>query len=32
MERLHVGTSGWSYPSWRPGFYPAGTDPKAFLS
>src|SRR5260370_33070644 len=29
---LHVGTSGWSYPSWRPGFYPAGTDPKAFLS
>jgi len=27
-----VGTSGWSYPSWRPGFYPAGTDPKAFLS
>lgn len=32
MELLHVGTSGWSYPSWRPGFYPAGTDPKAFLS
>jgi uncharacterized protein YecE (DUF72 family) len=29
---LHVGTSGWSYPSWRPGFYPAGTDPKEFLS
>ena len=29
---VHVGTSGWSYPSWRPGFYPAGTDPKAFLS
>jgi uncharacterized protein YecE (DUF72 family) len=29
---LHVGTSGWSYPSWRPGFYPAGTDPKGFLS
>jgi uncharacterized protein DUF72 len=27
-----VGTSGWSYPSWRPGFYPAGTDPAAFLS
>jgi uncharacterized protein YecE (DUF72 family) len=26
-----VGTSGWSYPSWRPGFYPAGTDPAAFL-
>lgn len=32
MERLHVGTSGWSYPSWRPGFYPAGADPKTFLS
>jgi uncharacterized protein YecE (DUF72 family) len=32
MERLHVGTSGWSYPTWRPGFYPAGTDPKTFLS
>jgi uncharacterized protein YecE (DUF72 family) len=32
MEQLHVGTSGWSYPTWRPGFYPAGTDPKTFLS
>jgi uncharacterized protein YecE (DUF72 family) len=32
MERFHVGTSGWSYPSWRPGFYPAGSDPKTFLS
>jgi uncharacterized protein YecE (DUF72 family) len=28
---VHVGTSGWSYPSWKPGFYPAGTDAKAFL-
>jgi uncharacterized protein YecE (DUF72 family) len=27
-----IGTSGWSYPSWRPGFYPAGTDPAEFLS
>ena len=27
-----IGTSGWSYPSWRPGFYPAGTDPTEFLS
>jgi len=26
-----VGTSGWSYPSWRPGFYTAGLDPTAFL-
>jgi uncharacterized protein YecE (DUF72 family) len=28
---VHVGTSGWSYPSWKPGFYPAGTDSKDFL-
>ncbi|HEX9381139.1 MAG TPA: DUF72 domain-containing protein [Gaiellaceae bacterium] len=28
---MHVGTSGWSYPSWKPGFYPAGTDAKEFL-
>jgi uncharacterized protein YecE (DUF72 family) len=28
---LHVGTSGWSYPSWRPDFYPAGSDPSSFL-
>jgi uncharacterized protein YecE (DUF72 family) len=28
---LYVGTSGWSYPSWRPGFYPAGTRPEDFL-
>jgi uncharacterized protein YecE (DUF72 family) len=27
----YVGTSGWSYPSWRPGFYPAGTKPADFL-
>src|SRR5262249_61544748 len=29
---LHVGTSGWSYPSWRGGFYPEGADTKTFLS
>jgi uncharacterized protein YecE (DUF72 family) len=29
---LHVGTSGWSYPSWRGDFYPDGADPKTFLS
>ena len=29
---VRVGTSGWSYPSWRPGFYPAGTDPAEFLA
>ncbi len=32
VERLSVGTSGWSYPSWRPGFYPAGLAPEEFLS
>jgi uncharacterized protein YecE (DUF72 family) len=31
LAGVHVGTSGWSYPSWRPGFYPSGTDPKEFL-
>jgi uncharacterized protein YecE (DUF72 family) len=31
-DPIHVGTSGWSYPSWRGGFYPAGADPKTFLS
>ncbi|HEX6662603.1 MAG TPA: DUF72 domain-containing protein [Gaiellaceae bacterium] len=28
---VQVGTSGWSYPSWKPGFYPAGTPSKEFL-
>jgi uncharacterized protein YecE (DUF72 family) len=28
---LYVGSSGFSYPSWRPGFYPQGTRPKEFL-
>ena len=28
---LYVGTSGWSYPSWRPAFYPAGVKPGEFL-
>ncbi len=32
VPRAHVGTSGWSYPSWRPGFYPAGTKPEEFLA
>lgn len=32
LAPLSVGTSGWSYPSWRPGFYPAGTDPSEFLA
>jgi uncharacterized protein YecE (DUF72 family) len=32
LTGVHVGTSGWSYPSWKPGFYPAGTNSKEFLS
>lgn len=32
MGHLHVGTSGWGYPSWQPGFYPAGCDRSEFLS
>ena len=31
VERAHVGTSGWSYPSWKPGFYPAELKPAEFL-
>jgi uncharacterized protein YecE (DUF72 family) len=32
LARVSVGTSGWSYPTWRPGFYPAGLDPSRFLA
>ena len=32
VKRVSVGTSGWSYPSWRPGFYPRGLDPSGFLA
>jgi len=28
---VRIGTSGWSYPSWRPGFYPDGMQPTEFL-
>jgi uncharacterized protein YecE (DUF72 family) len=28
---IRIGTSGWSYPSWRPGFYPPGLKPGEFL-
>ena len=31
MNQPAVGTSGWSYPSWRPDFYPAGSQPESFL-
>jgi uncharacterized protein YecE (DUF72 family) len=30
-DMIRVGTSGWSYPSWRPGFYPDGMKPEEFL-
>jgi uncharacterized protein YecE (DUF72 family) len=29
--RIHAGTSGWAYPLWKPGFYPAGVPAKHFL-
>jgi Protein of unknown function DUF72 len=28
---IKIGTSGWSYPSWKPGFYPDGLQPTEFL-
>ena len=28
---LYVGTSGWAYPTWKPGFYPAEVPTRAFL-
>jgi uncharacterized protein YecE (DUF72 family) len=31
LAGLYVGTSGWSYPSWKPGFYPADLKPGEFL-
>jgi uncharacterized protein YecE (DUF72 family) len=31
LTRLYVGTSGWSYPPWRGGFYPQDARPKDFL-
>jgi uncharacterized protein YecE (DUF72 family) len=32
LNAISVGTSGWSYPTWRPGFYPRGLDPSRFLA
>ena len=32
VEGPYVGTSGWSYPSWKPGFYPAEAKPADFLA
>ena len=31
VDGLYVGTSGWSYPTWRPDFYPPGTKNDDFL-
>jgi uncharacterized protein YecE (DUF72 family) len=31
IGQVSAGTSGWSYPTWRPGFYPSGLDPSGFL-
>ncbi len=28
---IHIGTSGWAYPSWKPDFYPANLPAKKFL-
>jgi uncharacterized protein YecE (DUF72 family) len=28
---LFIGTSGWAYPSWKPGFYPKDVPARAFL-
>ena len=30
-QNLFIGTSGWAYPSWRPGFYPVEVPLRAFL-
>jgi uncharacterized protein YecE (DUF72 family) len=31
VTRALVGASGWSYPSWKPAFYPAGMQQRDFL-
>ena len=32
MAQLFVGTSGWAYPSWKPGFYPEKLAQAKFLA
>ena len=32
MAQLHVGTSGWAYPSWKPAFYPEKLAQTKFLT
>jgi uncharacterized protein YecE (DUF72 family) len=29
---LFIGTSGWAYPTWKPGFYPQDVPSRAFLA
>jgi uncharacterized protein YecE (DUF72 family) len=29
--RIHAGTSGWAYPTWKPDFYPSNIPAKKFL-
>ena len=31
MATLYAGTSGFAYPAWKPGFYPAKLPAKQFL-
>lgn len=31
MHKVHIGTSGWAYPTWKPDFYPATTPASKFL-
>ncbi|HYE24576.1 MAG TPA: DUF72 domain-containing protein [Clostridia bacterium] len=31
MRRVHLGTSGWAYSSWSPGFYPPRTPSSKYL-
>jgi uncharacterized protein YecE (DUF72 family) len=30
-DPVFIGCSGWAYPTWKPGFYPAGVPSKRFL-
>jgi uncharacterized protein YecE (DUF72 family) len=30
-DRIHIGTSGWHYGSWKGRFYPAGLPPREYL-
>jgi uncharacterized protein YecE (DUF72 family) len=32
QPHLFAGTSGWAYPTWKPGFYPEASSAKKFLS